>query len=230
MENEEYQTIDLLEVLGILRRHIVAILLCTVVAAGIGFGVSAFLLTPMYQASALMIVNTRQDTTASVTGDQISTAQKLVSTYSIILKSDTVLQKVVENLGLNMTYQELQERVTVESVDSTQVMQVSVQGADPEWARQVVDQITKVAPDIIVEKVEAGSVKVISQATINPDPVSPNVKMNTAVAGLLGLVLCLGVIFLREMLDNKLRTEEDVRKYLDLAVVGVIPVYAEGKK
>ena len=69
-----------------------------------GFGVSKFLMTPKYQASALMIVNTRQDTTSNVTSDQINSATKLVSTYSIIIKSDTVLQQVINNLGLSLTY------------------------------------------------------------------------------------------------------------------------------
>lgn len=74
-------------------------------------------MTPKYQASALMIVNTRQDTTSNVTSDQINSATKLVSTYSIIIKSDTVLQQVINNLGLSLTYPELAGRVTVSAVD-----------------------------------------------------------------------------------------------------------------
>ncbi len=230
MENQEYDTIDLLEVLNIVRRHLLALVLCAALGAALGFGASRFLMTPQYRASALMIVNTRSDVTANVTSDQISSAQKLVSTYSIIVKSDTVLQKVIDDLGLNITYSKLRERVSVDAVDDTQVMQISLDGADPAWARQVVDEITKVAPDIIVDKVEAGSVKVISQATVTSKPVSPNISRNTAIAGLVGLVLCLAVVFLRELLDNKIKSEDDIKKYLDLTVVGVIPVYEGGKK
>ena len=107
MENEEYETIDLLEVLNAVRQHLLAVILTTLILACAGFGVSKFLMTPKYQASALMIVNTRQDTTSNVTSDQINSATKLVSTYSIIIKSDTVLQQVINNLGLNLTYSEL---------------------------------------------------------------------------------------------------------------------------
>ena len=107
MDKKAYETIDLLEVLNAVRQHILAIILTTLVLAAAGFGVSKFLMTPMYQASALMIVNTRQDITSNVTSDQINSATKLVSTYSIILKSDTVLNQVIENLGLNMDYQQL---------------------------------------------------------------------------------------------------------------------------
>lgn len=230
VDAEEYDTIDLLEVLEIVRQHILVVILVTVLAAAAGFGVSRFLMVPQYEASALMIVNTRQDATANVTSDQINSATKLVSTYSIIIKSDTVLQQVINNLGLSLTYPQLQDRVTVSAVDDTQVMQITVRSDNPEWARQVCEQITQISPDVILESVEAGSVKLISQAAANPDPVSPNVMRNTAVAGVLGLVLTLGVIILREMLDNKIKSEDDVRKYLELPVIGVIPDYEMGGK
>ena len=70
MENEGYETIDLLEVLNAVRQHLLAVILTTVILAGVGFGVSKFLITPQYEASALMIVNTRQDTTSNVTSHQ----------------------------------------------------------------------------------------------------------------------------------------------------------------
>lgn len=230
MVDDDYDEIDLLEVLDVVRQHILVILLVTVIAAAAGFGISKFVLVPQYEASALMIVNTRQDVTANVTSDQINSATKLVSTYSIIIKSDTVLQQVINNLGLSLTYDELKERVTVTAVDDTQVMQITVRSDNPEWARQVCEQITAISPDVILESVEAGSVKLISQASVTPDPVSPNVPKNTAIAAILGLVASIGIVVLRELLDNKIKTEDDVRKYLDLPVVGVIPDYEMGGK
>ena len=151
MENEGYETIDLLEVLNAVRQHLLAVILATVILAAAGFGVSKFLITPQYEASALMIVNTRQDITSNVTSDQINSATKLVSTYSIIIKSDTVLQQVIDNLGLSLTYQQLASRVTVSAVDDTQVMKVTVKSDNPEWARQVCEQITVISPDVILE-------------------------------------------------------------------------------
>lgn len=230
MVDDDYDTIDLLEVLEVVRQHILIIVLVTVIAAAAGFGFSRFVMVPQYEASALMIVNTRQDTTANVTSDQINSATKLVSTYSIIIKSDTVLQQVISNLGLTLTYDQLKERVTVSAVDDTQVMQITVRSDNPEWARQVCEQITTISPDVILESVEAGSVKLISQAAVTPEPVSPNVMKNTAIAAVLGLVVSIGIVVLRELLDNKIKSEDDIRKYLDLPVVGVIPDYEMGGK
>ena len=121
------------------------------------------------------------DVTSNVTSDQINSATKLVATYSIIIKSDTVLQQVIENLELGMTYSELNSRVSVQAVDDTQVMKITVNSTSPEWAQTVCDEILAVSPDIIKEAVEAGSVKVISKASLNLNPISPNIKKNTAL-------------------------------------------------
>lgn len=230
MDNEENEVIDLTEILSAVRQHLLELIFVTLVAALVGFMASKFLMTPKYDSSALMIVNTRQDVNANVTSDQINSATKLVSTYSIIIKSDTVLQQVIDNLGLNLTYAQLNKRVTVAAVDDTQVMKITVQSDSPEWARQVCEQIITVAPDVIKEAVEAGSVKVISNASLATEPVSPNIKKNTMLAAAVGFVLVIGIIVLQVLLDNKINTEEDVTKYLDMTVLGVIPQYNQGGK
>lgn len=230
MDNEENEVIDLTEILSAVRQHLLELIFVTLVAALVGFTASKFLMNPKYDSSALMIVNTRQDVNANVTSDQINSATKLVSTYSIIIKSDTVLQQVIDNLGLNLTYAQLNKRVTVAAVDDTQVMKITVQSDSPEWARQVCEQIITVAPDVIKEAVEAGSVKVISNASLATEPVSPNIKKNTMLAAAVGFVLVIGIIVLQVLLDNKINTEEDVTKYLDMTVLGVIPQYNQGGK
>lgn len=230
MDNEENEVIDLTEILSAVRQHLLELIFVTLVAALVGFTASKFLMNPKYDSSALMIVNTRQDVNANVTSDQINSATKLVSTYSIIIKSDTVLQQVIDNLGLNLTYAKLNKRVTVAAVDDTQVMKITVQSDSPEWARQVCEQIITVAPDVIKEAVEAGSVKVISNPSLATEPVSPNIMKNTMLAAAVGFVLVIGIIVLQVLLDNKINTEKDVTKYLDMTVLGVIPQYDQGGK
>lgn len=230
MDNEENEVIDLTEILSAVRQHLLELIFVTLAAALVGFTASKFLMNPKYDSSALMIVNTRQDVNANVTSDQINSATMLVSTYSIIIKSDTVLQQVIDNLGLNLTYAKLNKRVTVAAVDDTQVMKITVQSDSPEWARQVCEQIITVAPDVIKEAIEAGSVKVISNPSLATEPVSPNIMKNTMLAAAVGFVLVIGIIVLQVLLDNKINTEEDVTKYLDMTVLGVIPQYDQGGK
>lgn len=220
---QDYETIDLRELFFIIKNNIVAIIAVTVLFAVAGGMVTMFMITPMYEASATMIVNTRQDQTANVTNDQINSAKNLVDTYAIIIKSDTVLSSVISDLNLDMTYSQLSSSVTVSAVDSTQVMQVSVQNADPALAKSIVAEITAIAPEIILDKVEAGSVKVISEARAGDKPVSPSLTKNVAIAALLGLVLSVGFVLLREMLNNTFKSDEDIQKNLGIPVLGVIP-------
>ncbi|NCC08000.1 MAG: capsular biosynthesis protein [Clostridia bacterium] len=220
---QNYETIDLCELFFIIKNNIVAIIAVTVLFAVAGGMVTMFMITPMYEASATMIVNTRQDQTANVTNDQINSAKNLVDTYAIIIKSDTVLSSVISDLNLDMTYSQLSSSVTVSAVDSTQVMQVSVQNADPALAKSIVAEITAIAPEIILDKVEAGSVKVISEARAGDKPVSPSLTKNVAIAALLGLVLSVGFVLLREMLNNTFKSDEDIQKNLGIPVLGVIP-------
>ena len=225
MEAQEYETIDLREILLLLKKHVLELIAVTVLFAVVGYLLSVFAMTPKYEASATMIVNSREDSTAqtTITSDQINSATKLVDTYSVILTSDTVLDKTIADLGLDMDYEELLDKVTVESVNSTQVMRISVVDEDPQQAQQIVASIVDQAPDIIIQTVKAGSVEVISQPKVGEDPVSPKKARNTAITGALGLMLGLGFIFLSTVLNNKFMNETDISKKLGLTVLGVIP-------
>ena len=121
--------------------------------------ISAFLLSRQYEASATLIVNSREDQTAqtTITNDQITSATKLVDTYSVILTSDTVLDKAIADLELTLDYEELLDKVTVESVNGTQVMKISVQDEDPVLAQSIVANIVEQAPEIIIQTVKAVS-------------------------------------------------------------------------
>ena len=105
MEDEE--TIDLMELARLLWAHIVQIVAAAVAAALICLLVCMFALTPKYQASINMIVNTRQDTTTTFTSDNFNSAKNLISTYAVIIKGNTVLNEVIDELDLDMTYGEL---------------------------------------------------------------------------------------------------------------------------
>ena len=221
---QEYETIDLREIIFLLRNNAISIVASALVCALLGFLVTTFLITPQYEASATMIVNSQQNqSAANITNDMITTAKNLVTTYGIVVKSDTVLQQVIDQLNLDMTYEELQSKVAISAVDSTQVMRIAVQDANPAQAKAIVGKIVEIAPEIVRAAVEAGSVKVISDARVGDEPVSPNKMMNTAIAGLLGLALSVGAIFAKEMLNNTFKNDDDIQRHLGFTVLGVIP-------
>ena len=224
MEHEYEETIDLREIIFLLKNNLLSIIATTLVCAILGFLVTNFLITPKYEASATMIVNSQQNqTSANLTNDMLTTAKNLVATYGIVVTSDTVLNQVISELNLNETYEQLAGEVSVTAVDSTQVMKIAVQDENPAQAKAIVAKIVEIAPAAIQDAVEAGSVKVISDARVGDAPVSPNKDTNTAIAGLVGLAVSVGVIFLKEMLNNTFKTDDDIQKHLGFTVLGVIP-------
>ena len=221
MEDEE--TIDLMEIAHLLWAHIVQIVAAAVAAALICLLVCMFALTPKYQASINMIVNTRQDTTTTFTSDNFNSAKNLISTYAVIIKSNTVLNEVIDTLDLDMTYGQLYSMVSVTSVDDTQIMKVTVTDTDAKRAGEIVETIADIVPDVLVEKVEAGSCKTVSDVSINPNKVFPQTKKYVVLAGMLGAVAVCGVLVLAHLLHDTVVDDEDVQKKLGLPVLGLIP-------
>lgn len=227
--DQEYQNIDLKKLFVAIKRNIIKIVAVALVCAIFGFAATHFFITPQYEASATMIVNARASGAGiNITNEMINTAKSLADTYGVIIKSDTVLEPVIEELGLNLTYGQLASQVTVSSVESTQIMKISIQDQDPARAKEIIAKIVEIAPDVLKDTVEAGSVKVVSEARVGGAPVSPNKKRNTVLAATLGVVASLGVIVLKEIFNNKFKSEEDIQKYLGYTVLGVIP-YVEGE-
>ena len=226
MDTQDTITIDLRDLFLLLKKHLLAIVAAGVIFAAVGGLWTKFLITPQYEAYATLIVNSREDQTAGqtyITNDQITSATKLVETYSVILTSDTVLDKTIADLGLDMTYQQLAKKVSISSVNDTQVMKITVQDADPQLAEAITASIVSQAPEMIIQTVKAGSVEVISQAKAGQEPVSPSLKKNVAIAGVLGLVLCYAFFFVKYLLNNRFMTESDITNRLGLTVLGVIP-------
>ena len=231
MEQENYYTADPKEIVIDLRELIVYVLkrcyliIFFLVAFAIGgYEYTERMIVPQYEATATMIVNSRQEITLTLTNDQITSAQKLVDTYAVIVKSDTVLNQVIDQLGLHMTYEELAGKTTVTSVNGTQIMKVSVRHPNPNTAYDIVKKITEVAPAIVVDVVEAGSCKVVSNAKVTKDPVTPDLKKNVMLAAVGGAVLA-GVILVLAFLmkEKRIKGEQDVKDYLGIPVLGTIP-------
>ena len=152
----------------------------------------------------------------------------------MILKSDTVMDQVLNalvNRGLiqneQMSTKALKNSITVSPVNNTQVMKVSAVNTDPELALAMVDEVLTIAPSIIIRTVKAGSVEVVSYPKLNNTPVSPKKTRNLALCLFGGAAAAAGIIILRELLDNTVKTDQDVRDKIGLPVLGVIPKIRE---
>ena len=219
---QDYQDV-LKEILMAMKEQVLLIVVITVLSAALGWIGSAMLIPQKYEASVNMLVNTRTDASATLTNDNISSAQNLVDTYAIIIKSNTILNRVIADLDLELSYRELYNMVTVTSIRNTQVMKVAVQSGDPETCRQIVLSMCGIAPTAVADAVEAGSCKVISDVYVEEEPVYPNVPKITAIAAFLGLVACLAVLVLKTLMNDCIVDDADVEKKLGLPVLAMIP-------
>ena len=134
-----------------------------------------------------------------------------------------MLNEVIDKLDLDMTYTELYDMVEVTSVDSTQIMQITVTDTDAERAGEIAQTISEIVPEVLVEKVEAGSCKAVSDIEIDPNKVFPQTTKYVVLAGLLGAVLVCGILVLAHLLHDTVVDDEDVQKKLGLPVLGLIP-------
>ena len=146
-----------------------------------------------------------------------------MDTYAIIIKSNKVLNKVIDQLNLDTTFEELYEDVSVSAVNDTQVMKIAVEHVERARARQIVEAIVQIAPDMVKDAVEAGSCKVVSDVHVEKDPVFPNVKMITLLAAALGMMLTVSVVVLKELLNDFIVDDLDVERKLGIPVLGIIP-------
>ena len=223
---------DWTQIYYILSRNIIWIMFFALLCADIGYAISSYLVTPIYTASADMLVNNKQNTTtadnSTITYSDITASSSLVSTYSIILKSHTVLEEVIDTLDLDYSYNTLASMVSVSTVEDTQVMRVTVRNTDPQVAMDIVSQIVSIAPSVIVDKAEVGSVKTVDQPWSSGRPVSPNKKRYIFVFGMLGFLGMSLFLVLKELLNNTFKTEAELTRELGLPILGVIPLEEGG--
>lgn len=222
MENTEYE-IDLKEIFHMLQKRWVLITGITVSALIISAIVSFFILTPIYQASTTMIVSYKQNQESIMTYNDLQTSQKLVATYTEIVKSELVSDAVINKLNLELSPKELIDKISVSQVGQTEILKLTVNDEDPELATLIANTIAQVFQEDIGQMMEVDNVSTIDIAKVPENPTSPNKMMNIAIAGVLGLVISVGLVFVLEFLDRTYKTPTDVERHLGLPLIGAIP-------
>lgn len=226
------EEISLKECLLILRKRLWLIILPTilfVVASGI---ISFFVLEPKYQTfTTLMVGNPRdyQSIDNRLEYNDLLLNQKLVPTYGELVKTRVVAERVIDKLNLDMDYNNFIKKANVNLVEDTEIIKLEIVDTDPELATKIANETAIVFMENVKEFMLVDNVQVIDRAQIPNKPISPRPKLNMAIAGVLGLMLGMFLVFLLEYLDNTIKTPEDVERYLGLPVIGTIPMANKNK-
>lgn len=219
------ETISLKEIFAVLKKRFLLIIGCVIGAVVIAAIVSYFILTPAYEANSSFIVNqSQQDADKQYNISDIQTNVELINTYNVIIKSPRILDAVIEKLNLDMTNDQLAEKIQVSSEEQSQVVTVTATDESPEQAVDMANTTVTTFQDEIPDLMNVDNVKILSEAYLgaNPTPVSPKPMLNIAIAIVLGAMIGVGIAFLLEYLDNTITTEEDVEKHLHTPVIGTI--------
>lgn len=229
MMNQEIQddevTIDLMELFSALWAKKTIIILSAVFMALVAFVGTKMFVTPKYTSvTKLFVMAKNDDTSASATYTDLQTGSMLTKDYMELVKSRPVLEKTISKLKLDVTPEELAGMITTETPTDTRIMSISVTDDDPKEAKQIADTLRKAVSVQITEIMSADSVNTVEEGNLPTSPSSPNVKKNMMLGALLGLVISMGFIVLISILDDTVKTPDDVEKYLGLNVLTSIPI------
>ena len=232
MENEEYDTIDLLELARAIWKNSLAIALVAVLFGSAAFGVTAFVIEPKYQATAALYVNNSSfslgSTSFSISTSELSASSSLVSVYIYILESRTTMEDVIKQADLAYTPEELGKMVSAKGINSTGAFEVTVTSTNPAEAELIANTIAKILPDRISEIVDGSSVRIVDYAIIPSHRSSPSMVKNTAMGILAGGFLAAAWVVVQFLLNDKskmmIQSADDLRAaYPDMMVLAMIP-------
>ena len=230
-ENDEIE-IDLLEVFSILLSKLWLILSAGLFMALVCFAVSKFLLTPTYESTTKIYILNKTDN-SSVTYSDVQMGTQLTKDYAELINSRYVLEEVIQKLSLPMEYKELLKKVSVTTPSDTRIVSITVTDTDPVQAMNIANCIREVASDHIQNVMDIDAVNVVESANMPTEKAGPSVVKWTLIGGMLGVLILCAIILVQYLLDDTIKSSEDVEKYLGLSTLALIPVSEDestGKK
>ncbi len=232
MENLREQRaaeIDLQDLIIELLRRLWIILLAAILGALIGFFYTKMTKVPTYQSTTKIYVVNKQEN-ASVSSGDLQFSEQILQDYAELIKSRTVLESVIVDNDLNMTYGQLAGCVSVYIPEGTHIITIGVVNTDPYFASELANAVRDAAALHIKNVMNVQAINTVDEANIPTSPIGPNIRKNTMMGGLAGAAAAIAVLVLIYMLNDTVKTPEDVEHYLGLSVLGSVPLEEHEKK
>ena len=221
--------IDLVEVFYLLLDHWWQIFLCLVLGAGIAFGVTKFLMTPLYEAtSSIYIVSASNNSVVDLTDLQIGA--QLTADYQELLLSRPLLEDVIKNLELmdaegekSMSTRALAEMIQITNATDTRILDITVTSPDPRQAADIANELVEQACIYLPQIMETDEPNLVESAIPPTEKSSPSTARNVVLGGMLGAILCCGVLLVRYLMNDTFVTPDDIEKYFGVQPLATIP-------
>lgn len=227
-EQDDEIEIDLRELFFVLKKKLWLIIMMGILAATIVGVYTITLVKPLYTSSTMLYILNKTTSITSLADLQLGT--QLTKDYKVLISSRPVISQVIDNLDLNMEYEQLLKKIKVDNPTDTRILTISVIDHDPLVAKTIADEVAQIAAKRMAEIMDTVPPNIVEEGNIPTKKTSPSIVKNTAVGGLAGLFIAVAAILVLFVLNDTIKTPEDVEKYLGMSVIGTIPVFeAEGK-
>lgn len=214
-------TMDLMELFYALKKRIL-ILIAALIAGGVIAGAyTELFITPIYSSTTTMLVLTSETTLSSIADLQIGS--QLTKDYSRLIITRSVLDEVISNLGLDMDYKTLRSNISINNPEDTRLLEITVMNPSREMVNQITDELASVSAEFISEQMEVPQPKIVEKSEVPAEQTSPDTKKNILLGALFGLVLAGGIIAVTVMMDDTIKSEDDIVQYLGIPALASMP-------
>ena len=216
------EEIDLKDFLIYLKKFIAAIIVAAIIAVGATYFYDTQVKTPMYSSYTTVILAQQANANSAITQSDLTVNQKLVSTYSEIVKSKLVLQQTIEQLHLDEDYDTLNKHVSVKAVESTEIIKITVTDEDPELAPVIANRIAKNFIHEVSNIYDLDNVSVIDKAQVNDTPSNNTLTRDLAIAAIIAIFGVLAIAFIIFYFDDSVKYSEDLENKIGMPIAGKI--------
>ena len=223
----EEQVIRLDELFEALKKRWLMIVSITLIATIISAAVSFFIIKPKYEASTKVFIGKDESENQIYSQSDVLMYQQLMKTYSETIKSRDLISRALKGTSLKLEAGAVLNNLTVATVTDTQILQIKYTSTSPKESKAVIEAISDKFIETSKKLVPNGNIQIIEAVELPENPISPNKKMNIAIAFLLGLIVGVGLALLLEFLDNTFKNKDQLERELDIPVIGSIPTVKE---
>lgn len=206
----------------------IIILICVI----LGYIYTTYFVSPVYTATATAILTSNSETSdgqSAVTQSEVTLNNSLLSTYRGIATSDSVVNSVISNLGLNISADVLKNQISVSSKENTQIINISVSNANPNEAAKIANEIRRVFAERVSEIYDIDNIKPLDDAKVPTAPSNINHVKDILLFTAGGLVLAIIYVVIANFFDNTVKSSSDIEKAIGINVMAEIPVYEYSK-
>lgn len=216
------KTIEIQKIKEVFQKNIAIILILPLILMIISAIFSLFVLPEKYQATTQILINQKKDENPQYMAQEVQSNIQLVNTYSEIVKSPAMLDKVSKELDGKYSTNDLSKMLSVSNQKETQILNIEVVNTKPKDAEKIANAFAKVSSDEIPKIMNVDNVSVLSKADGTVNKVSPKTLLNIIGALFVGIILATLFIIFKEIFDKRIKDESDVERELDIPVIGSI--------